>query len=129
MEMKSPNFQPPEELRDFAGRTIEQLRKLSDTFFVTARKASAGLNGANFPAAASAQEFAGKCLDYAERNMKAGFDHATRLVRAEDFQEVMQLQGDFLKGQFIAMQQQLQEIGAGAQGAASDVSAAAKRKS
>jgi phasin len=129
MELKFPNFRPPEELREFTGRTVEQTRKLSDDFFVTARKVTAGLNGANFPAGAGAQELARKCLDYAEQNTKAGFDHAARLVRAEDFQEAMQLQADFVKGQFIAIQQQLQEIGTGAQKAASDVGAAAKRKS
>jgi hypothetical protein len=91
MDAKLPNFEPPEELRDFAGRTVEQARRLSNDFFETARKATAGLNGAQFPSGVGAQNVIAKWLEYAEQNTNAGFDHAARLVRAKDIQQAMQL--------------------------------------
>jgi phasin len=130
MDVKLPNFEPPEELRDFAGRTVEQARKLSNDFFETARKATAGLNGAQFPPGAGAQNIIAKWLDYAEQNTNAGFDHAARLVRAKDMQQAMQLQAEFVRSQFAATQQQLQELGTGMQPAApgASVGATATRK-
>jgi phasin len=125
MDAKLPNFEPPEELRDFAGRTVEQARRLSNDFFETARKATAGLNGAQFPSGAGAQNVIAKWLDYAEQNTNAGFDHAARLVRARDIQQAMQLQAEFVRSQFAATQQQLQELGTGMQLAAPGASAAA----
>jgi phasin len=128
MDAKLPNFEPPEELRDFAGRTVEQARRLSNDFFETARKATAGLNGAQFPSGAGAQNVIAKWLDYAEQNTNAGFDHAARLVRAKDIPQAMQLQAEFVRSQFAATQQQLQELGTGMQAAATGASAAATRK-
>jgi phasin len=128
MDARLPNFEPPEELRDFAGRTVEQARRLSNDFFETARKATAGLNGAQFPPGVGAQNVIAKWLDYAEQNTNAGFDHAARLVRAKDIQQAMQLQAEFVKSQFAATQQQLQDLGTGVQAAATAASAAATRK-
>src|SRR5262245_2343895 len=128
MDARLPNFEPPEELRDFAGRTVEQARRLSNGFFETARKATAGLNGAQFPSGVGAQNVIAKWLDYAEQNTNAGFDHAARLVRAKDIQQAMQLQAEVGRSQFAATQQQLQELGSGMQLAAPGASATATRK-
>jgi len=41
-------------------------------------------------------------MTLAEKNMKAAFHHARKLIHAKEVQEVMQLQADFLKTQFAA---------------------------
>ena len=120
MDLKVPSFEPPQELREFAGRTVEQARKLCNDFFATARKAATGFNGAQFPSGVGAHDFVSKCLDYAEQNTNAGFDYAARLVRAENLQQAMEIQAEFVKGQFMAIQQQWQEVGTEAQRAARD---------
>jgi phasin len=128
MEMKLPSLEPPAELRDFAGKTVEHGRKLCNDYFAAARKAATGFSGAQLPSGAGGQDFASKCLDYAEQNAKAGFDHAARLVRAENLQQAFEIQAEFVKAQFMAIQQQWQEIGAGAQRAAREVGAVKAHK-
>ena len=51
-------------------------------------------------------------LSYAEANVKAAFDLAQKLVQAKDVQEVLQLQGEFVKNQFAAIKEQTKELGA-----------------
>jgi phasin len=58
-----------------------------------------------------------KTLNYAEQNLSAAFDHAQRLVRAKDVQEAMQLQSEFVRSQFAALQSQMKEFGSMAQSA------------
>jgi phasin len=128
LDLKVPGFEPPRELRELAGRTVEQGRKLCNDYFATARKAATGSNGAQFPSGIDARDFVSKCLDYAERNTNAVFDHADRLVRAENFQQAMEIQAEFVKAQFMAVQQQWQEIGAEAQRAAREVGASKAHK-
>ena len=57
-------------------------------------------------------------LGYAEANVKAAFDLASKLVQAKDVQEVMLLQTEFAKTQFAAFQEQTKELGAAFQKAA-----------
>ena len=43
--------------------------------------------------------------------MKSAFDHAKKLLHANDLQEAMRIQADFLKMQYEAATEQLKEIG------------------
>lgn len=126
METTMPNLEIPEKMREFADRTVEQARKLSEGYFSVARQASDRLNGASIPAPEGAGELVRKCIEYAEQNANAGFDHAARLVRANDIAEAMKMQVEFIQGQFAALQKQAQEIGPSTAGSMAD--AGAKRK-
>jgi phasin len=130
MDPKMPNFQVPEEMRDFAEKSVEQARKAFDGFLGAAHKAIDSMEG--MTVRSSATDVTRRTLSYADQNMKAAFDHAQRLVRAKDVQEAMQIQTEFVKTQFAAIQEQMKEIGSGmrqaAEKAAENVSAAAKRK-
>jgi phasin len=128
METRLPTFEMPEELRGFTARSINQGRKLSDDFFSAAKSSTASLNGvASVPGAPSVKDIICKYLDYAQQNANAGFDHATRLIRAKDLSEAMRMQTEFMQNQFSAVQEQLLQNGAAAQQAASGVGT--KRKS
>ena len=81
METKMPNLEIPEKMREFADRTVEQARKLSDGYFSVARQASDRLNGASVPAPEGAGELVRKCLEYAEQNANAGFSYRASLPR------------------------------------------------
>ena len=66
---------------------------------------------------ASGKEVASKTFEYAEQNISAALDLAQRLVRAKDMQEAMQIQAEFVRSQFQAMQTQMKEFGSMAQSA------------
>ena len=111
-------YEVPTEMRDFAEKSVDQARKAFDGFITAAQKTIETLEGSSSTMQASATDATRKTLSYAEQNIAAAFDHAAKLVRAKDMQEAFQLQSDFVRTQFTAMQGQMKELGEVAQSAA-----------
>lgn len=115
---KTMKYEIPTEMREFAEKSVDQARKAFDGFLTAANKAVDTVHGSTSTMQSSASDATKKTLSYAEQNVAAAFDHAQRLVRAADLQEAMQLQTEFARSQFAAMQSQMKEIGELAQNAA-----------
>jgi len=98
--MSEPKLEIPSELRNMAERTMEQSEKAFDMFFQAANKSMA-------PFSHPGTEVSKKALSIAEQNMRSAFDHARKLARAADFQEVMQIQSEFLKSQMTRAGEQM----------------------
>jgi phasin len=98
-------------MRDFAEKSVDQAKKAFDGFLGAAHKAVDTLQGSTSNLQSSATDATRKTLSYAEQNITAAFEHASKLVRAKDIQEAMQLQSEFVKTQFAAMQGQMKELG------------------
>ncbi len=111
-------YEIPSEMRDFAEKSVDQARKAFDGFIGAAHKAMETLEGSTSSMQANATETTRKSLSYAEQNIAAAFDHAAKLVRAKDMQEAFQLQSEFARSQFAALQGQMKEFGEMAQSAA-----------
>ena len=110
--MAESNFQIPGEVRAFTEQSVEQARKAFEIFAEAAQKAVSSVE----PALPSvAKEVSGKAFCYSETNIRAAFDLAQKLVRAKDPQEVLQLQGEFVKAQTAILQEQAKELGAAVQ--------------
>ena len=112
--MNQPRFEVPAELRNMAEKTIEQAEKAFDMFFEAASKSMAPLN---HPGA----EISKKALSFTEQNMKAAFDAARRIALANDFQEAMQIQSEFLKSQLTNTGEQMKQIAEGVTSATKDM--------
>ena len=52
-----------------------------------------------------------KVLTLAEENLANAFEHAQKLIQAKDPQELLKLQGDFLKAQAASFGEQVRQIG------------------
>ena len=115
----TPNYEIPAEMRDFAEKSVEQARKAVDSFLSAARRTADTLEGSANTVQTSAKDMTRRTLGYAEQNLSAAFDHAQRLVRARDVQEAVQLQSEFVRSQFAALQAQMKEFGSIAQSAIS----------
>lgn len=111
MTDKTPNFEVPAEMREFAERSIEQARKAMDGFVSAAMKAAGTFEGSSSTAGFSMKDMRHKTFSYAEQNLKAAFDHAQKLVKAKDPAEAMKLQAEFMQSQFAAMQKQMADFG------------------
>ena len=109
-----PKFQVPAELRNMAERTIEQAEKAFDTFFEAANKSMA-------PFTHPGAEISRKALSLTEQNMKSAFDSARRIIQATDLQEAMQIQSEFLKGQFTSAGEQMKQTSGSVMSTAKDV--------
>ena len=109
MKMSNSPFEVPNELRDFAERSVEQARKAFEGFLSVAQK-TAGATG-EIPGAAGAKSVGAHVLAYTEQNVNAAFELAHKLVRAKDPQEAFALQSEYLKTQLAALQTQAKELG------------------
>jgi phasin len=107
-------MQVPDAVREVAEKTVEQAERAFDAFLSAANKSVAIIPS---PAA----DISKKTLALTEQNMKAAFEYARKLLHAKDMQEVMQIQGDFFKSQFAAVEEQMKQMGKEAVSAAKDV--------
>jgi len=105
------NYEIPNELRDFAERSVEQARKAFEGFVTVAQKAAGTIDGAAQQAQAEAKSVNSQIFDYAEQNVNAAFDFAHKLVQAKDPQEAFNLQNEYLKAQISSLQAQAKELG------------------
>ncbi len=113
---KSPvPYEIPVEMREFAEKSVEQAKKAFDGFVGAASKAVQAVETQTSSVQANTKDMASKYVNYAESNITAAFDHAQKLVRAKDVQELVHLQSEFVKSQMAAMQAQMQEFGTAVQ--------------
>jgi phasin len=108
--MANTPFEIPNELRDFAERSVDQARKAFEGFVTVAHKAAGTVDGAATEARTGAKHVGSQVLDYAEQNVNAAFDLAQKLVHAKDPQEAFALQSEYLKTQINALQTQAKEL-------------------
>ncbi len=115
--MQTPNFEIPTEMRDFAEKSVDQARNAVGTMMANAVKAAEKVqaSGQTFQSTLSAAVVKG--FDHAQTNANATFDFAQKLVRTKDLREAFELQSEFVRSQFAALQAQAKDYGALAQNA------------
>jgi phasin len=114
-------MQVPNAVRELAEKSVEQAEKAFEAFMSAASKSVAMVPS-------PATEMSKNTMTLAEKNMKAAFDHARKLIHAKDVQEVMQLQADFLRTQFAAAGEQMKELSTRGVSAAKDASKSTPNK-
>jgi phasin len=113
LTMTEQKLEVPAELRELAEKTIDQAEKAFGMFFEAANKSMTSIPN---PGA----EISKQALSFTEQNMKAGFEHARKLVHATDLQEAMRIQSEFLKSQFTNAGEHMRQISGGLMSAAKD---------
>ena len=108
-------FQVPNELRDFAEKSVDQARTAVETLFSNAAKAAEQLQTSGHSFQSNLQGAVAKGFDFAQTNTHATFDFAQKLVRTRDVREAMALQGEFIRSQIATLQAQAKDLGALAQ--------------
>jgi phasin len=111
-EMANVPYEIPNELRDFAERSVDQARKAFEGFVTVAQKTAGTVDGAANEARSGVKHVGSQILGYAEQNVNAAFDLAQKLVHVRDPQEALALQSEFLRAQLNALQNQARELGA-----------------
>jgi phasin len=108
---KLPSFEIPPEIRQMAEQSVEQAKKAVDGFINAAQQAVDTLEGHAAAAQAGAKDVGRKAMGFATENVASSFAFAEKLVRAQDAQEVMRLQSEFMRSQLEALSQQARELG------------------
>ena len=105
----------PPQVREFAGKSVDQAEKAVSLFLDSASKSVPVTPG-------PMTDVAKQVLAITEANLKSSFEYARKLMQAKDISEVMQLQSDFLRNQFGVATEQFKKMTGGATSAAEDVS-------
>jgi phasin len=113
----TPRYEVPAQMRDLAENSVAQARKAFDSFMGAARRAAETAQESVELTNTNRQAMYTRGFDFAEQNVQATFDYAQKLARARTLQEVMQIQTEYVRSQFGAMQAQAKEFGGMAQGA------------
>ena len=108
--MADAPFQIPNEMRDFAEKSVDQARKAFEGFVAVAQKTVGAVEGAAGTAQGNAKSAGSKVLSYAEENVNAAFDLAQKLVKAKDPQEAFALQSAYVQKQFEALKAQAEAL-------------------
>jgi phasin len=105
----------PAQVREFAEISVEQAEKAISSFMESASKSVAMVPG-------PMTDVAKQALAITEANLKASFGHARKLMKAQDIDEVMTLQSEFMRKQFGTVTEQFQRMTGGTASAAKDAS-------
>ena len=125
--MAAPDhFEIPHDMRAFAEKSVEQAKQAFDGFISAAQQAVSAFEGHAVSARKGARTVAEKAMSFAEQNVAKSFELAQQLVRAKDVQEVLKLQGDFIRTQMQLLSEQARELGESAGQAAKDVASPPK---
>jgi hypothetical protein len=99
---------PLEELKANAERalaqTVEQTRGALDNYFNFIQRAVS-----SYPSGGT--ELAQKLKSYTEKNIASAHEFVHRLSQAKDLQDVVQIQTEFMQGQFNAFGEQAKSLG------------------
>jgi phasin len=115
-------MQVPPQVKELAEKTVEQAEKAFTAFIEAAHQLVERVP-------TPGTEISKKTLTITEQNMKAGFDHARALLHATDLQHFMQLQSDYLKTQYTAVQAQMKQLGEDVMASAKKVTSPTEMKS
>jgi phasin len=107
----SPQFGIPPEMRAMAEQSVEQAKSAFNSFLAAAHEAMATFEGHAKVAQAGAKGVGDKAMSYAERNVAATFEFAQKLMRANDIQDFVRLQTEFVQSQVEALTEQAKELG------------------
>ncbi len=110
--MATQGFEVPKEFREFADKSVDQARNAFGNFLSSAAKTSEQLQSTSTTVQSTLHAAVLKGLDHAHTNANATFDFAQKLSRSKDLREAFEIQSEFVKSQFAALQAQAKDYGA-----------------
>ena len=99
----------PAQLREMAVKSVDTAEAAINSFLESASRSVQVVP-------APMGDVAKQALSISEKNLKAAFDHARKLMQAEDLSEVMRLQTEFVRSQYSVAAQQFQQLAGAASG-------------
>ena len=112
----------PEQMREFAETSVEHARKAFEDYITAAQSAVAKTETQAEVMQSAAKDASHSALEFAEANVSAAFDFASKLVKASSPMEMMELQRAFMEEQMQKFTEQSKTMTEKVSSAASDMS-------
>jgi phasin len=106
----TPDLEIPASVREIASKSVDQAKDAYDRFVDGTRQAQDMIAKSTEVFALGARELQEKILAYTEANTRASFDVASRLVKARDVKEALDIQTQFARNQMETYAQQATEL-------------------
>jgi len=119
-------FEIPEQMRDFAEKSVDQARKAFDDFMNVTQQAVSKVEDSASAVQSGTTDVNRKALTFAEEQVDAAFKFAQEMVRAKDMEEIMSLQQNYLRSQMETLGEQARDISDTATKAAQDAAKSVK---
>jgi phasin len=97
-------MQVPAQVKELAEKTVDQAEKAFSAFIDAANKSVEMVPQPG-------TDISRKTLSITEQNVRAGFEHARKLLHATDLQQIFQIQSEYLKTQMMTAQDQMKQLG------------------
>lgn len=128
MSTNKTGYEIPEQMRDFAEKSVDQARKAFDDFMGATQKAVSNAEDSANAVQAGAADVNKKALSYAEEHVNAAFKFAQELVKSESVEDMMKLQQNYLRSQMEVFGEQAREFSNSATKTVQDAAKAAQKK-
>ncbi|QDG79241.1 phasin [Labrenzia sp. PHM005] len=128
MTADKTGFEVPDQMRDFAEKSVDQARKAFDDLMGATHKAVSNVEESAHAVQAGAADANKKALSYAEEHVNSAFKFAQDLARAGSVEDMMKLQQDYLRSQMEALGEQAREFSNSATKTVSEATKAASQK-
>jgi phasin len=110
-EMANAVYEIPDDLRDFARRSVNQARKAFEGLVEVGKKTAATVDPAANEAQAGSKDASSQVLGFAEQNVNAALELALKSAQVKDTQEAIAVESEFVKTQLNALQNETQQLG------------------
>jgi len=103
-------YQVPESMRSAFETGMHQAKTIFDEMMAATQRAMSTFEGSAKTMQSSALEVNRRIMGIAETNVTAALEHAEKLVRARDVQEMLAAHQDFVRRQVERMSEQTREL-------------------
>lgn len=104
------DFEIPDQMRDFAERSVDQAKKAFDDFMSVTQQAVENMEESATVVRDETSAANQKAFGFAEEHLNAAFQFAQKLVKAQDLDEMMKLQQDYMKSHMETLGEQARDL-------------------
>ena len=109
---KLPASEIPEQLRNLVQTNVDQAKAAYDKFTDATEKLAKTLEASEIPVSPGLADVNKKIMDFTKANIDSNFDVASKLAKAKDVAEAIEIQAAFAQNQMKAVSRQTEELGA-----------------
>ena len=109
--MADNKYELPAELRAMAERGVEQAKSAFDKCMQGAHEALSAFDQWFKESQAGAHDIGTKAMTFAQRNVESAFEFAQNIAQAQNVEEVVKRQTEFVPSQIQALGEQAKELG------------------
>jgi phasin len=107
----TPQFEIADEMRVMTERSLEQAKQAFDNYMRATEEAVSAFEAQVEASQRGGLDISRKAMGFAESNVRTAFEFANKIVQANDIQEVLRMQSQFVEAQMQVLREQVVGLG------------------